>query len=105
MCIYTYRYTTMFCDPYDKLCRKPHVTKTFPKLLSGSLSEGALTRALTGGSGWDKIWGFPKTRGTILGVPIIRTIVFWGLYGDPPVLENYHLSKVKTICWKLSWLE
>ena len=25
-------------------------------------------------------WGFPKIRGTILGVPIIRTIVFWGLY-------------------------
>ena len=25
------------------------------------------------------IWGFPKIRGTILGVPIIRTIVFWGL--------------------------
>ena len=26
------------------------------------------------------IWGFPKIRGTFLGVPIIRTIVFWGLY-------------------------
>ena len=26
------------------------------------------------------IWGFPQIRGTILGVPIIRTIVFWGLY-------------------------
>ena len=25
-------------------------------------------------------WGFPKIRGTILGVPIIRIIVFWGLY-------------------------
>ena len=24
--------------------------------------------------------GFPKIRGTFLGVPIIRTIVFWGLY-------------------------
>ena len=26
-----------------------------------------------------KIWGFPKTRGTLLGVPIIRTIVFFNL--------------------------
>ena len=25
-------------------------------------------------------WGFPKIRGTFLGVPIIRTMVFWGLY-------------------------
>ena len=26
-------------------------------------------------------WGFPIIRGTILGIPIIRTIVYWGLYG------------------------
>ena len=26
------------------------------------------------------MWGFPKIRGTFLGVPIIRTIVYWGLY-------------------------
>ena len=25
------------------------------------------------------IWGFPKIRGTLLGGPIIRTRVFWGL--------------------------
>ena len=31
------------------------------------------------------IWGFPKIRGTILGVPIIRTIVFWGLYWGSPI--------------------
>ena len=24
--------------------------------------------------------GFPKIRGTLMGVPIIRIIVFWGLY-------------------------
>ena len=30
------------------------------------------------------IWGFPKIRGTILGVPIIRTIIFWGsMLGSP----------------------
>ena len=31
-------------------------------------------------------WGFPKIRGTLLlGVPIIRTILFWGLYWGPPI--------------------
>ena len=38
------------------------------------------------------IWGFPKIRGTILGVPIIRIIVFWGLYWGSPILGNYHLE-------------
>ena len=35
-----------------------------------------------------------KIRGTFLGVPIIRTItiIFWGLYWGPPILENYHMS-------------
>ena len=33
-------------------------------------------------------------RGTILVVPIIRTIVFWGLYWGPLILGNYHLSEV-----------
>ena len=32
-------------------------------------------------------------RGTILGVPGIRTIVFWGLYWGPPILGNYQMSK------------
>ena len=30
-----------------------------------------------------KTWRFPKIRGTFLGIPIIRTIVFWGLYWGP----------------------
>ena len=25
-------------------------------------------------------WRFPKITGTILGVPIIRIVIFWGLY-------------------------
>ena len=37
------------------------------------------------------MWGFPKIRGTISGVPIIRTIVFWGLYWGPLILGNYHV--------------
>ena len=35
--------------------------------------------------------GFPKIRGTFLGVPIIRTIVYWGLYWGPFILGNYHV--------------
>ena len=31
----------------------------------------------------EAIWGIPKIRGTFLGVPIIRTIVYWGLYLGP----------------------
>ena len=38
-----------------------------------------------------RIWGFPKIRGTFLGVPIIRTIVFWSLYWGTLILGNYHL--------------
>ena len=41
------------------------------------------------------IGGLPKIRGTILGAPIVRTIVYWGLYWGPLVLGNYHF------CWIL----
>ena len=40
----------------------------------------ALSEAPCGLKEWSRMWGFPKIRGTILGVPIIRTIVFWALY-------------------------
>ena len=36
--------------------------------------------------------GFPKIRGTFLGVPIIRTIVCLGLYWGPVILGNYHIA-------------
>ena len=38
--------------------------------------------------------GFPKLGVTSLGVPIIRTIVFWGLYWGPLILGNYHMECV-----------
>ena len=41
------------------------------------------------------MWEFPKIRGTLLGVPIIRTkvtIVFWGLSWGPLILGNYHVN-------------
>ena len=39
--------------------------------------------------------GVPKIRGTLVGVPIIRTIVFWGLCWGPPILGNYHIGMQK----------
>ena len=38
---------------------------------------------------WVLFGGF---RGTLLGVPIIRTIVYWGLHWGPLILGNYHLK-------------
>ena len=44
---------------------------------------------------WDAdVWGFPKIRGTILGVPIIRTIVVWGIYWGSLILGNYRVCQV-----------
>ena len=36
--------------------------------------------------------GFPKIGGTILGVPRIRNIVYWGLSWGPLILGNYHMG-------------
>ena len=43
----------------------------------------------------DFIWEFPEIRGTILGVPIIRTIIFCGLYWGPLILGNYHIPNTE----------
>ena len=40
------------------------------------------------------IWGFPKISGTFLGVPMRRTIAFWGLYWGPCILGNYNILLV-----------
>ena len=36
-------------------------------------------------------WGFPKIRGTLLGVPIIGIIIFGGLYWGSHILGNYQM--------------
>ena len=46
------------------------------------------------------IWGCPKIRGTILGVPKIRIIVFWGLYWGPLILGNYHIRNTRQEYWQ-----
>ena len=40
-------------------------------------------------------WEFPKIRGTILGVPVIRTILFLGLYWGPLIMGNYQILMPK----------
>ena len=37
---------------------------------------------------------FPKLRGSILGVPIKRTLVFWGLCWGSLILGNYQWTGV-----------
>ena len=39
------------------------------------------------------IWRFPRIGGTLLGVPLIRIIVFWGLYWGPLICGNYHIGE------------
>ena len=47
---------------------------------------------------------FPRIMGTILGVPITRTIAFWGLYWGPPILGNYPVSEdLDSITWHLAF--
>ena len=41
------------------------------------------------------MWGVSKLRGTLLGVPIIRIIVYWGLYWGPLIQGNYHVGVVE----------
>ena len=36
--------------------------------------------------------GFPKLGVPFLGVPIIRTIAFWGLYWGPLISGNYQID-------------
>ena len=38
---------------------------------------------------------FPEIKGTFLGVPIIRTTIFWGLYWGTLILGNYRLEQGK----------
>ena len=38
------------------------------------------------------IWGFANIRGTLLGVSIVRIVVFWGLYWGLLMKGNCHMS-------------
>ena len=46
--------------------------------------------------GWQNMENFPKIKDTILGIPIVRTVVFWDLYWGLPSFElPYVLSKAQ----------
>ena len=38
------------------------------------------------------IWVFSLIWGTILGVLIIRIIIYWDLHWGPPIMGNYHMN-------------
>ena len=38
--------------------------------------------------------GVPKIRCTFLGVPLIKIIVYWGLYWGPLFWGNYHIGVI-----------
>ena len=52
------------------------------------------------------IWGFPKIRGTFLGAPLIRTLVYWALYWGTLILGNYHIHIMAASIHKgpLAWI-
>ena len=61
-----------------------------PKLLA-PWEEGTCQTSLPGLDRFLKM-GVSKNVGTFLGVPIIRIIVYWGLYWGPLILGNYQIG-------------
>ena len=55
------------------------------------MNQGVAMRPGSAARSASSTWDFPKIRGTILGVPIIRTIVYWGLYWGPLFLGNCYM--------------
>ena len=67
-----------------------------------------LGKRSTNNSSWERVsgfglqvvqqsltWEFPKIRGTFLGLPIMRTIIYLGLYWGPPILGKFHFALFK----------
>ena len=46
----------------------------------------------------------PTIRGTSLGVPILRILLFGGLYRCPPIIAKYHKLKRNSACHSCSLL-
>ena len=52
------------------------------------------------------MWGFPKIRGSILGVPITRTNIIGVDIGVPSILGNHHvLSYLGNLGFRASVLQ
>ena len=43
-------------------------------------------------------WGFPKIRGPVFGVLILRALLFW-VYTAAPDFGNYHMIQHISILW------
>ena len=41
------------------------------------------------------IWEFPKVMGTSLGLPRIRTVLYWSLCWGAPISGNYYVCNLK----------
>ena len=81
MCMYMWMYIHIFIHVY---------TQGDDKGFIGVPGRGKVEKLLH--VSYNK-WGFPKIRGTLLGVPIIRTIIFRGLYWGPAILGNYQIFR------------
>ena len=44
-----------------------------------------------------RAWVFPRMVGTLLGVPVVRSIAFWGLCWGSLILGNYLLVRNKHV--------
>ena len=67
-----------------------HTPPTSPCLLVGIIFQVALRPSQATSNLYMGVP--PKIRGTLLGVPITRTIVFGGLYWGPLILGNYQMD-------------
>ena len=76
--------------PSHLMCRQHGVVQ--PKALASPALSMALVKPILSSHQLVLIWGFPNIRGTFLGVPIIRILVFWGLYWGPFILGNYYMT-------------
>ena len=46
---------------------------------------------------FERMWGFPKIRGTIEGVPIVSIVIFWGTTLGPRILGDYYMELTNTM--------
>ena len=97
ICVFTHIYIYIYVHINKHIHTKTHVSKTLgPSPVAPATLECGWflcqrrRERLRANSCY--FGGFPKFRGTLLGVPIIRTIVFWALYRGTPILGNYHLG-------------
>ena len=52
---------------------------------------------IQGGLRYLSIQGFPKSGGAILGVPMLRTLIFWGLCWGPLFWDTTMLSSCRIL--------